>query len=137
MEISSKRLVIAFVLIFLLGVLFAIVNGQYTEEEGEQLPLVFYGIAFMSFIVGGLIVLLFQWKISKLQMNKVLKILPEKEMKIVKLLIEKGGELEQNKLVVLTGVNKVKMSRILMELEGRGVVEKKNMGNTKLIVLRV
>lgn len=137
MEISSRRLVIGFVLIFLLGVLFSIVNGYYVSEEGSSLPLIVYGISFLSVVVGGGIVVLFQAKISRLQLNKVLKILPDGERKIIGLLVDNDYSLEQNRLVALSGVNKVRVSRILSELESRGVVVRINLGNTKLVSLKI
>jgi uncharacterized membrane protein len=123
--------------IFLLGVLFSIVNGYYATEEGSSLPLIVYGISFVSIVIGGGIVVLFQTKINKVQLVRVLKILPEGERKVISLLLESNGSLEQNRLVALSGVNKVKVSRILSELEGRGVVVRVNLGNTKLVSLKV
>jgi len=137
MEISSKKVVIALGLVFVLGVLFAIVNGEYAEENDSSLPLVVYGIALVSLLVGFSIALLFQWKINKIQMDRVLRILPEEQSKIMRLLIQNNNSLEQNKLVALTGIHKVKMSRILKELEFRGVVKKTDLGNTNLVVLNV
>ncbi len=65
MEISIKRLVVGFVSIFLLGVLFSVVNGYYVSEEGSSLPLIVYGISFLSIVIGGGVVVLFQSKISR------------------------------------------------------------------------
>jgi len=137
MEVSSKKVVIALGLVFVLGVLFAIVNGQYAEDNDSSLPIVVYGIALVSLLVGFSIALLFQWKINKIQMERVLRILPEEQRKIVSLLIQNNNSLEQNKLVALTGIHKVKMSRILKDLEFRNVVKKTNLGNTNLVVLNV
>ncbi|NPE26484.1 hypothetical protein HNV12_00595 [Methanococcoides sp. SA1] len=137
MEISSKRLIIGFVCVFLLGVLFSVVNGYYVSEEGSSLPLIVYGISFVSIVIGGFVVVLFQARISRVQMKKVLKILPESERGIVGLLLDNGGALEQNRLVALSGVNKVKVSRVLSELEKRGVVKRMNLGNTKLVSLKI
>ena len=137
MEISKKKLVIAISLVFLLGVLFSVVNGFYTEEEDTSLPLIVYAIALVSLIIGAGLVVLFQQRINKIQLNRVLKVLPDNEQKIVKLLLENNNSLEQNKLVALTGINKVKMSRILKDLEFRDVVKKTNLGNTNLIVLKI
>ena len=137
MEISSKKLVIGFVAVFLLGVMFSLVNGYYSTEEGSPLPLIVYAISFVSVLLGGFIVVLFQARINKVQMNRVLKILPLNEKKILELLLGNNGSLEQNKLVALSGINKVKMSRVLTDLEGRGVLSRTNLGNTKLIVLKV
>lgn len=137
MEISPKKLIIALSLVFLLGILFAIVNGFYVQEEGDFLPIIVYAISFVSLIIGGSIVILFQWKLNNIQFKRIVKILPPNERKIIKILLENNNMIEQNKLVVLSGFNKVKISRILKTLELRGVVKKKNMGNTNLIVLDI
>lgn len=137
MEVSPKKLVIGLGLIFLLGIMFAIVNGNYVQENSEPLPLLFYVISLVSIILGGFVVIMFQWKINKIQMERVLKILPEDERKIVSLLLKNNNSLEQNKLVALTGINKVKMSRIIKQLEYRKVLKKTNLGNTNLIVLNI
>jgi len=136
-EISSKKLIIGFVAVFLLGVMFSLVNGYYSSEEGSSLPLIVYAISFVSVLLGGFMVVLFQARFNRVQLNRVLKILPEKEQKIVKLLFGNNNSMEQNKLVALSGINKVKMSRILTDLESRNVISRTNLGNTKLIVLRI
>lgn len=137
MEISPKKLIIALALVFFLGVLFSVVNGYYVQEEGSSLPLIVYGISFLSIILGGAIVIMFQWKINKLQLKRVVKILPPEERKLVTLLMENSGFLEQNRLVALSGYNKVKISRLVKELELRSVVKKTSLGNTNLVVLDI
>ncbi|RJQ15680.1 hypothetical protein C4573_05985 [Candidatus Woesearchaeota archaeon] len=137
MEISAKKLIIGLLLVFILGVLFAVVNGTYTSSTNEQLPLIVYGISFLSLILGGFIVLFFQWKISAMQLERVLKILPRDERLVVKILLDNSGAIEQNKLVVLSGFTKVQVSRIIQKLVERDVLEKKNLGNTNLILLKL
>jgi len=137
MEISPKKLIIALVLVFILGVLFAYVNGYYVETEGSSLPVIVYIISFISIILGAAIVILFQWKINKVQLKNITKILPAEERIVVKILLENNNSIEQNKLVALSGYNKVKVSRIISELERREVVKKTNLGNTNLIVLKI
>lgn len=137
MEIDNKRLVIGLSLVFILGVMFAIVNGIYTSSANEQLPLIVYSISFLSILIGAFIVVIFQWKINKIQMEKVLKILPREERLVVKILLDNNNSIEQNKLVVLSGFTKVQISRILQKLAEREVVEKRNMGNTNLITLKI
>lgn len=137
MEISPRRLIAGLLLVFALGIMFAIVNGQYTETYGESLPVIVYGISFISIMLGSSIVLLFQWKISALQMERVLKALPKDERTIIKILLDNNNRIEQNYLVVLSGLNKVKISRTLQKLQMRGVIEKKTMGNTNLVILTV
>ncbi|NJL43999.1 MAG: hypothetical protein HC945_01595 [Nitrosarchaeum sp.] len=39
MEIDPRRLIVGMTLVFVLGVLFAFVNGVYAEESGEALPI--------------------------------------------------------------------------------------------------
>ena len=86
-EIPINRLLISFGLIFILGILFAVLNGYYIEESGDPLPLIVYGVSLVSLILGAVIILLFQFKISKLQLKSVLKILPKDEREIIRLLI--------------------------------------------------
>ncbi len=137
MDIQPKRLVIAFALVFLLGVLFAVVNGYYTSEEGTALPLITYAIAFVSLALGAFLVILFQWRVNRAQLEKVLAILPQEERRIVRLLLDHRNSLEQNRLVALSGYHKVKISRIVSTLEQRGVVKKTPLGNTNLVVLDI
>ena len=137
MDIDNKRLIIGMSFIFVLGIMFAIVNGFYTSSTNEQLPLIVYGISFLSIIIGAFIVVLFQWKINKIQLEKVLKILPSEERVIVKVLLDNDDSIEQNKLVVLSGFTKVKVSRIVKKLVEKEVVEKKFMGNTNLVLLKI
>lgn len=137
MEVSSKKIVLALGSVFILGVLFAIANGYYTESTDAPLPLFVYLIALVSLVVGSFISILFQWKINKLQLERVLKILPEDQRKIISLLISHDNSLEQNKLVAFTGINKVKMSRIIKDLEYREIVKKTDLGNTNLVVLNI
>lgn len=136
MEISEKRLYAALGLVLLLGVLLSIANAHHIKSQGEGFPIFVYGVAFVSFAVGGAVVLIFQWKIHQYQLQKVMKILPRDEGKIMGILIKKK-EIEQNKLVTLTGLTKVKVSRLLSNLEQRGVVEKKQSGYTNLIILKI
>jgi len=135
MEVSLPKLFVALLLVFILGVLFAVVNGVYTTEEGSPLPLITYAISFVSLLAGAFLVILFQWKINQIQLERSLCILPQEERLIVKLLLQHKDSIEQNKLVALSGFTKVKVSRLVKILEQRGVVKKTDLGNTNLIVL--
>ncbi len=136
-EIPISRLITGFGLIFLLGVLFAILNGYYVEESGNSLPIIVYVIALISLSVGAVLILLFQWKINKIQLEKILFLLPKDEAEILKCLIEHNYKLEQNYLVAYTGYNKVRISRILTKYEQKNIIEKRNMGNTNLVILKL
>ena len=136
MEVSETRLGIAIIVIFTLGIVFSIFNGYYTESTGTPLPVIVYGMSAASMVVGGMVVLLFQWRISQRQMENVLKILPDEERKIMAVLI-KEKKIEQNYLVAETGLSKVTVSRRIATLEQRGILEKRSLGNTNLIKLKI
>lgn len=136
-EIPLNRLIIGFGLVFILGVLFAIVNGYYVDENGESLPLIVYVISAISLVLGAIIILLFQFKISKVQLKSLLNLLPKEESEIIRVLLDNNNRLEQNHIVALTGYNKVRVSRILTKYEQKGIIEKRNVGNTNLVILNL
>ncbi len=128
------RLGVAIVAVFSLGILFSVLNGYYIEGTGSSIPLIVYGMAAASMGVGALIILLFQWKISRRQLQRVLRVLPEDERVILELLV-KERRMEQTYLVAESGLSKVRVSRTLSRLEQRGIIEKKPLGNTNLVKL--
>ena len=136
MEVSETRLAVAIIAVFALGVLFSIFNGEYTADTGESLPLVFYVLAAASMLTGAMLILLFNWKIKNQNLKTLLKVLPEDEAKIISALLDEK-RLEQNVLVAESGISKVKVSRVLSKMEARGIIIKKQMGNTNLIKLNI
>jgi len=136
MEVSETRLAVAIIAIFSLGIMFSILNGYYMEDTGSSIPFIVYGMTAASMGVGALIILLFQWKISQKQLYRILKVLPEDERIIVELLV-KEKKMEQTHIVAESGLSKVKVSRVLSRLEQRKIIEKKPLGNTNLIKLRI
>ena len=139
MEISGNKLLISVALIGLLGVLITVFSVYHSQHMGHsylQYPMFLYGTTIISLILGGFIVYLFEQKISKLQLNKLLKILPQDERKVIKLLVERN-EVEQRKLGTLTELSTVKVSRVISTLEQKGIIEKKKQGYTNLIILKL
>ena len=136
-EVPISRLLISFGLIFILGILFAVFNGYYTEETGDSFSWMVYGISFLSLVIGAVIVLLFQWKINEIKLKSILKVLSKDEEIIFTILLENGNSIEQNKLVALSGYNKVRISRILTKYEQRNIISKKGIGNTNMIILNL
>jgi uncharacterized membrane protein len=134
MEVSETRLAAAIASVFFLGILLSILNGYFIEDTGEPMPLLTYGVAAVAMIVGALIILLFQWKISHQQAHDMLRILPADERKLIEVLL-KEKKIDQTYLVAESGLSKVKVSRLLAKLQQRGVIEKKPLGNTNLIKL--
>jgi uncharacterized membrane protein len=136
MEVSETRLAAAIISVFLLGMLLSVLNGYYIEDTGASMPLFTYVVAAAAMGVGALIILLFQWRITDRRAHEILRILPEDERKIVEVLL-KEKRIEQMYLVAESGLSKVKVSRIVSRLQARGVVEKKPLGNTNLVKLKV
>jgi uncharacterized membrane protein len=136
MEIGGKKLLIALGALFILGIVLAMSNAYCAVNMGHVFAPLLYGIALVALTTGSAITLLFHWKIDKMQLEKVLKILPEDEAKIFKVLIAKKS-VSQTELKYLSGLSKLKVSRIIIKLEQRNIVEKKPYGNTNLIVLKI
>src|SRR3989338_7898516 len=61
--------------------------------------------------------------------------LDEEEKKIYGLIKLKEGSMYQSDLIKETGLTKVRISRILDKLEGRGIIERKRRGMTNIVVL--
>jgi uncharacterized membrane protein len=136
-DVEPKKLIAALLAVFLLGITFAVLNGYYFSQAGSALPIIVYGISFLSIIIGAFIVLLFQWRINRAQLEKVLGILERDERVVIKILLDNKGHIEQNYIVALSGMHKVAVSRTIAKLEARGVVEKKPLGNTNMIILKL
>ena len=69
------------------------------------------------------------------RVNAILKVLTGPRRKVFEIIIEKGGEILQKDLCLESGYSKAKISRTLQELEVRNVIERRQYGNTKKIVL--
>ncbi|MGZ8876029.1 MAG: hypothetical protein ACXW1F_06010, partial [Halobacteriota archaeon] len=60
---------------------------------------------------GGAVTLLFQWKVDKVQLKRILSILPVDEASVLTTIIEKGS-ITQTEIKSRSGLSKVKVSRI-------------------------
>ncbi len=60
----------------------------------------------------------------------------EEEKKIYELLQLNQGSMYQSDLIKETGLTKVKMSRLLDKLEGKGFIDRKRRGMTNIVVLK-
>lgn len=75
-------------------------------------------------------------KIDKEHYEDILAKLETDEKNIVEKMIEAQGTLFQSDLVEKTGYTKVKVTRILDKLEGRGIIERKRRGMTNVVILK-
>ena len=139
MEIKKERLLVTIVMIGILGVLITVFSVYHAAHMGDSMweyPFFLYGTSILSLAIGGFVVYLFEEKVSNHQLEKLLSVLPAGEAKVLRLLIERR-EVEQNKLGTLSGLSRVKVSRIVSVLVQRKIVEKKRQGYTNLIVLKI
>lgn len=75
-------------------------------------------------------------KITKEKYQKVMSTLTQEEKNVLQRIIESQGTIFQSDLVDKTKFNKVKVTRILDKLEGKGLTERKRRGMTNVIILK-
>jgi len=68
--------------------------------------------------------------------EELIKKLIGEESKAYETIVFSGGTIFQSELVEKSGLDKVKISRILDKLEGKGLIERKRRGMSNVIVLR-
>jgi len=73
---------------------------------------------------------------SEQEKEKALENLDEEEKKIVDALKLKQGSLYQSDLIKETDFSKVKITRLLDRLEGKGLIERKRRGMTNIVILK-
>jgi len=75
-------------------------------------------------------------KIRKEDYQKVMSALNSDEKLVLDKIIESEGSIFQSDLVEKAGLDKVKVTRILDRLEGKGIVERKRRGMTNVVILK-
>jgi len=72
---------------------------------------------------------------SKIKYSELRKKLNEDENIVLSKLVEADGTIFQSTLVEKTNFNKVKITRILDTLEGKGIITRKRRGMTNVVIL--
>jgi uncharacterized membrane protein len=75
-------------------------------------------------------------EVTKENYNKVMRELAGDEKLVLEKIIESQGTIFQSDLVDKSGFTKVKVTRILDKLEGKGVIERKRRGMTNVVILK-
>jgi len=75
-------------------------------------------------------------EIKKENYQKIMSSLEKEERTVLNKIIENQGTIFQSDLADKTGYNKVKVTRILDRLEGRGLIERRRRGMTNVILLK-
>lgn len=101
------------------------------------------GITAFIFIIGVYLAFFFKegagqpmQKPTKEQFAGAMKLLSQDERTIVEKLIEHEGAMFQSDLVDGTGMQKVKVTRLLDRLEGLKLIERKRRGMTNVVILK-
>lgn len=113
-------------------------------SHGSTCPM--YGaIDFQNYLAIGVIVLILLFALylifipeqqKKKNHNKTLKKLSPDEKLIFEKIIANDGSVFQAELIEKTNLTKVKVTRILDSLEGKGLVERKRRGMTNVVLLK-
>jgi len=74
--------------------------------------------------------------LSQEEKHKKLEHLDDEERQVMNILLREDGSIYQSDLVKETGLSKVKVSRLLDKIEGKGLIERKRRGMTNIVVLR-
>ncbi len=68
--------------------------------------------------------------------KRVFSVLKDDERKVVDFIVEKGEKCKQRDIVRATDFSKAKVSRIMLELEERGILSRVRVGRTNRVVLK-
>lgn len=70
------------------------------------------------------------------ELEKIIATLKGDEKKISNIIKDGGGAMFQSELVEKTGLSKVKVTRILDKLEGKGLIERRRRGMSNLVLFK-
>ena len=102
----------------------------------HPLELSLYLLAMEFFALGAAFILLLRRRISDIQLEKTLSILPKDERDVLRMIHLKSA-ITQNELVDSSGIYKMKVSRIISKFERRGIIEKRPYGYTNRITSKL
>ena len=75
-------------------------------------------------------------ELSESEKMKKLEHLDAKERIVMNIILRENGSVYQNEIVKETKQSKVKITRILDQLEGKGLIERRRRGMTNVVVLK-
>jgi hypothetical protein len=110
------------------------VSVIYEQLSSIDDPLV--QAALIVIIVAAAAFIIFMLKFRKKDVREMLPILNEGERKVVEILIREKGPVDQRVIVKETDFSKPKASRIIHDLEKRGVLEKVHKGRNNILTLK-
>jgi len=145
-RIVGIAIIVLAVLFFVIGFYYvssaenALLAGHTVEDSGTCSHDLGAVCPFADLLLFALGVFLFVQKKSaeKLMTHAKVEVksLEGEEAQVAALLVEAQGMMFQNELVEKTQLSKVKVTRILDKLEGKGLVERRRRGMTNVIILK-
>ncbi len=75
-------------------------------------------------------------KITKTEYSNILSTLNSEEKTVFEKIIEAKGSIYQSEIVQKTNFTKVRVTRILDKLEGKGLIDRKRRGMTNIVLLK-
>ncbi len=113
------------------------INFQTKMSLGIMVFLIIFGLYLIYFDKEAKIINSLKYKkITKEEFKEVINNLNEEEKNVFEKIIESQGSIFQSELVDKTELTKVKITRILDKLEGKGLIERKRRGMTNIILLK-
>ena len=98
------------------------------------------GLAFMGFVIAVGLYLVFFSDRGTVRIRERKAVRPEglvgDEKEVFRAVADSGGSILQSELVKSTGMSKVKVTRVLDRLEGKGFIERKRRGMTNVVILK-
>lgn len=93
----------------------------------------------LLFVLAGIIVIFYYfWSKNRRKggdVKRVFSVLKDDERKVIDVILQKGDRCKQRDIVHLTDYSKAKVSRIMGELEDRGIISRERIGRTNRIIL--
>ncbi len=108
----------------------------YDEINKLFWPTLLISISLVMLLVISIYLILPRDRKEKLKVQNIISKLSKDESSILNIIQENEGSALQSDLVEKSGLNKVKVTRILDKLEGRGLIERKRRGMTNVVILK-
>jgi DNA-binding MarR family transcriptional regulator len=133
---SESKLILVIFMVLLFGILLAVISDLHILTLEKPFRGVMYLNVIELFTLGCLFSIVLRRRLSKVQLEKVLCVLPTEEREVLRIIYEKHY-LTQKDILEKTGIHQMKISRILKKLEYNGVIKKQPYGNTNSIISNI
>ncbi|WP_148233468.1 cell wall-binding repeat-containing protein [Pyrococcus sp. NA2] len=101
------------------------------QQPGTTSKPFFLGVIVTLIILSPIIAYL--WRKRSKEISEFLEQLNEKELAVLRAIIENGGEVKQEELPYMVGYSRPTISRIIQDLEKKGIVEREKSGKTFIV----